>query len=765
MNDYSHLFDTDTVNTPRGMSPAATMAEVPAGGIPLSGTGLDGAVYAPGRGIWSITRLEEVIADAQDPELLFTATQLNYRGSGSQTTVAEFVGDDAGSIRGNGNAIEMGPSGMTLSGFIYIPPGVHEIEVYSDDGYLLEIGGVEFSRYEDARGADSTSVAADFEGGLYPIDMLYFDAGGGQVLELRIDGVVVDSSAFFNSVDEFTNPPAGTQMVPVDDYHPSLFLGEHILDGDDVETGTWRADLIEGEGGDDQLSGGNGDDQIYGGYGDDVLEGGSGDDVLDGGRGSDLLIGGDGNDLLIGRSDAGITRIGQLAIGNPTRNDPDGEVNYYRQILEGYEGQPLLASDIMIGGAGNDTFLISPQINAKLEIIERHVRSDGTINWAGVAGENDELHDHWVDAFGIEVIADYNANEDTIAVIGHTANAFVEYRDLNDDGVLDTVINVISIQHGNGGAHDRDLLGQILVFGDLVDEEDIITDNGVTYGIVDTIGEVAEAIAPQGDPMNSGGGLSYDTRDADGGLGMVTGSPEDYVDNPHWAGLEVGAPSEPQVLETRGSFEQLEVVDGEGETIVGTDQSDTIVAGETSSAPGGIPGALGYWTFRRGGDGSFDDARGGPEAEAYTLYESQALLRSDGYVGGPRAGVPALDFNGEDQFAYIAHDSAYEVSQGTIGLWVRPDDLSDDSIFLAKDQQGSGDGGHFRLGHTSDGGLFLRMAPGDGGSNVSWETGPILSEGNWQHIAVSFTEDGVTVFLDGRAIPNRSWSPVEGSEP
>ncbi|QHQ35243.1 LamG-like jellyroll fold domain-containing protein [Algicella marina] len=763
MDDYSIFFDETAVDTPSGMRTAVRATNAPDGGVPLHGSGLQGAVYSPGTGVYSITRLQEVIDQSPDPQILFNATELNYRGHGSETTIADFVGDDAGSISGPGNQTLMDDAGFQLSGYIYIPPGVHEIEVVSDDGFLLELGGVEFSRFEGGRAPDGTARVADFQGGLYSLDMLYFDSGGGQQLQLRIDGVTVDSSAYFRSVWEFNNPPEGTEIVPVDEYHPSFFLGEDTLDGDDVVNGTWRADTIEGLGGDDELSGGNGNDHINGGYGDDLLEGDDGNDTLDGGRGSDMLVGGAGDDLLISRSDAGITRIGQLATGNQTRPDPDGEVNFYRQFLRGYEDQPLVAHDILVGGEGNDTFLFSPQINAKLEIIERHVRSDGTINWAGVAGENDELHDHWIDSFGIDVIADYNRHEDTIAVVGHTANVRLNYRDLNDDGVMDTVLSVYSQQMmGNGGAHDQDLIGQILVFGDRVYLEDVIVNPNVAYGIVDTIDEVAEALRPDGEVMVNDGVRGYDSRDTNGGLGSITGSPEDYVDNPWWDELEVAGRSRPDPVTTRGSFDQLGTEEVEGQTINGSAGNDRLAP--TAESQAGIPGALGYWTFnRQGGDGIFEDARGGPDAVAYSLVEAQSLVRTNGYIGGPRNGVPALDFNGGNQFAFIEHDSAFEVTQGTIALWVRPDDLGESSIFLSKDASGNGDGGHFRLGHTDDGGLFLRMAPGDGGSNVSWETSPdLLNEGRWQHIAVSFTENGVTVYLDGQAVPNSAWSSVEG---
>ena len=99
-----------------------------------------------------------------------------------------------------------------------------------------------------------------------------------------------------------------------------------------------------------------------------------------GGRGSDLLAGGDGDDLLISRSDSGEQRIGQLVLGNPTRPDPDNEVNYDRLKLKGWEGQPLVGDDVLTGGAGRDTFLISPQLNAKLDIIDKHDKDDGTLD-------------------------------------------------------------------------------------------------------------------------------------------------------------------------------------------------------------------------------------------------------------------------------------------------------------------------------------------------------------------------------------------------
>ena len=56
------------------------------------------------------------------------------------------------------------------------------------------------------------------------------------------------------------------------------------------------------------------------------------------------------------------------------------------------------------------------------------------------------------------------------------------------------------------------------------------------------------------------------------------------------------------------------------------------------------------------------------------------------------------------------------------------------------------------------------MAPGDGGGNKAWKTiTPQLTEGDWTHVAVSFTDDGVTVYVDGQSVPDLLWSRVEGN--
>ncbi|MEM6941989.1 MAG: LamG-like jellyroll fold domain-containing protein [Pseudomonadota bacterium] len=762
------LQQLNTAGALEGLEPVITTEET--AGIPSVGTGLLGVAWADGTALNTISDLKDLI-EATPPTATFEIAEFGFQSRQSDTSIEAFLGDKGMILSGDGSA-EMGPSGLWMEGYVYIPPGQHTISVVSDDGFELSLGGIPFSSFEGRRGAEETAQTATFEGGLYALEMLYFDASRGMALDLLIDGLPADQSAFYASVEDFENPPGGVPLLPVEGYHPSLTLGELIIDDPQDLSGSDQADAIDGVGGDDNITGAGGDDHLLGGYGDDRIEGGAGDDVLDGGYGSDLLLGGDGNDLLISRSDGGEQRIAQRYVIDETR--PAGEyVNPEADKLFGYEYQPLIGDDIMLGGAGRDTFLIAPQLNGRLEILEKHTQSDGSIRWASVAGENTYQHDHWVDLYGFDLIGDYNADEDHIAVIGHTANVFVDHVDYDDDGVMESIITTVSLQHGGGGAHDRDLIGVTFVEGDLVDVDDIKTDNGVTYGVVEGFDDVAQAINQQGESkaLTEGGETfdGYDYRGAGEFNVAPVGAAEDLMDTPFWdeAQASFSAPSdEPEVELTRDPFEPLGFEEAAGQVKTGTD-GDDVITPDAPAEPDGLPGALGFWNLGAGDQGSYGDARGELAAvKSYTLYERQALLLTDDTEAGPRPGTSALTFNGDDEFAYLDHQNAFIISQGTIALWARADDLSDRGAIVTKDQKSSGDGGHFRLVQLEGGNLQLRFAPGDGGSNVAWNTtAAVLEEGIWAHLAVNFTADGVTVFKDGEAISDGLWEPDEGDVP
>jgi Ca2+-binding RTX toxin-like protein len=262
-------------------------------------------------------------------------------------------------------------------------------------------------------------------------------------------------------------------------------------EGDDTLQGEDGNDLLRGEAGNDQLEGGTGNDDINGGDDDDLLAGEDGNDLIGGGAGNDMLFGGAGHDLLWGDDGADTLQGGlgpdalwggagdDLLLSRSDGGEPDPAQGGARVNPPAADA----AYDGMTGGSGADTFRFEFLMNAKPEIVAKHLNADGSIDWRGVAGENGAVHDHWVESIGQDVIGDYSRAEgDRILILGHTVQVdAIEHRDLNGDGVDESILWIISNQ-GASGAHNKDPLGSIVVFGDRVEAGDLTVNAGVHYG-------------------------------------------------------------------------------------------------------------------------------------------------------------------------------------------------------------------------------------------------------------------------------------------
>lgn len=246
--------------------------------------------------------------------------------------------------------------------------------------------------------------------------------------------------------------------------------------GNDLMMGANGNDVVKGGKGDDRVGGGDGDDMLYGQAGDDTLSGGDGDDELRGGRGNDILESGLGDDIVIagGGDDTvyAFSWAGEPVIAqSPTT--PKVE-----------PAEPLSDDDVITLGGGADTLVFRWLIDAKRDILEKHRGDDGDINYRAVAGENNNLHDHWVESMGDKVVRDFREGTDTVIFEGHTLQLrSASIVDADQDGQLDdTILNFYSNQP-NGGAHDEDDLGSVSFLNVQWDASDVTTNAGVFYGV------------------------------------------------------------------------------------------------------------------------------------------------------------------------------------------------------------------------------------------------------------------------------------------
>jgi Ca2+-binding RTX toxin-like protein len=237
-------------------------------------------------------------------------------------------------------------------------------------------------------------------------------------------------------------------------------------------------DIIDGGRGKDFIHGGAGNDVIFGGRGRDSLEGGSGNDHIFGGRGRDVIEAGSGDDLIV----AGRGRDTVLSMswaGEP-------EIAQDDQAEKVEPDEPIADDDIIALGIGADTLIFRWLIDARDSILDKHRDDDGNVNYRKVAGENDNVHDHWVEGIGNDVVLDYDARKDTLVFEGHTVTlADIQRIDADDDGRRDDSVAHFYSEQGGAGAHQDDELGSVTFIDYQISAAEIDINRGVFYGVED----------------------------------------------------------------------------------------------------------------------------------------------------------------------------------------------------------------------------------------------------------------------------------------
>jgi Ca2+-binding RTX toxin-like protein len=270
--------------------------------------------------------------------------------------------------------------------------------------------------------------------------------------------------------------------TPHDTGKPHTGLRNTPTFGNDTVTGSKNNDLLRGGVGQDVLYGGDGADLLRGDRisqakvfpnQNDTLNGGAGNDTLYSNQGKDLLFGGVGDDLLISASDNGQPPINP----NIPPSTPDGD------DIAKLDFTPVKSSDTLTGGAGKDTFEFQFLLNGDketLDIITKNHTIDPIWHWA--TGRNDYYYAHWVESIGKDSITDYNFQEDTIKLVGHTIHPLILK---STDNV--TTLGLFSDQGHDGllltGAHDLSVLGVIEIYGKGFDINQIIFEETHDLGV------------------------------------------------------------------------------------------------------------------------------------------------------------------------------------------------------------------------------------------------------------------------------------------
>ena len=231
------------------------------------GEGLSGAIYDTNDYIGDLSTVDSLI-NGNSPSALFTSTEVDYRNGNN---IGEFLGDDAASSNADLSA-SAETFAVKLTGLIYLEAGTHTFATTSDDGFRLNVGGETVTEFDGNRAPSTSDGTYEVsESGLYPIEIVYWEQGGGQELNVELngqtisgdmlyasppDGVVLEYAGYYSIPEETSGGPAEL-LVEVPD-------GATLTAGTDNGDGTWtvapdevdglQMTLAEGDGGPHEIS-------------------------------------------------------------------------------------------------------------------------------------------------------------------------------------------------------------------------------------------------------------------------------------------------------------------------------------------------------------------------------------------------------------------------------------------------------------------------------------------------------------------------------
>ncbi|MDC0936130.1 LamG domain-containing protein [Pirellulales bacterium] len=153
-----------------------------------------------------------------------------------------------------------------------------------------------------------------------------------------------------------------------------------------------------------------------------------------------------------------------------------------------------------------------------------------------------------------------------------------------------------------------------------------------------------------------------------------------------------------------------------------------------------LSGLVGHWRF--------------DETSGTIAYESSPHSNDGTYVNGPALGQTsynpaamgtAVAFDGVNDYVELPHTKYMLADNGGVMFWVKINDLNTPQGLVSKDAYGFGTGGHLTV-RVDSGELIARL---QSTSASYYAQTPTLVAGKWKHVAVTWGDGGLVLYLDG----------------
>ena len=120
-----------------------------------------------------------------------------------------------------------------------------------------------------------------------------------------------------------------------------------------------------------------------------------------------------------------------------------------------------------------------------------------------------------------------------------------------------------------------------------------------------------------------------------------------------------------------------------------------------------------------------------------------------------------LDFDANDEYIEIPHESAYELSNGTVEVWFEGDSFSGDRGIWSKDASGYGSGGHLTVQAL---GSNFPQARIQSSSSSYTASGGSTSPGSWYNLVTTFGSGTLKLYRNGGMTSNSTTTNLTSNQ-
>ena len=114
----------------------------------------------------------------------------------------------------------------------------------------------------------------------------------------------------------------------------------------------------------------------------------------------------------------------------------------------------------------------------------------------------------------------------------------------------------------------------------------------------------------------------------------------------------------------------------------------------------------------------------------------------------------ALRLDGQQDILSVAHNSDFELAEGSVSFWMNTDQLNfskdawlNEMVMFSKDRSGFNTGGHMRISVSPSG--VIRVRHQTTGNSFLTNTASLITENTWHHVVYSWASDGAKIYVDG----------------